>query len=830
MERIFMASFGKVLSVPFWIAVGAAALMLAYPARSGADRFSPLGTQQVLVIPMEFPTETSKLCPDTKLYCGTPAQLSAIGTPRHTATEWQTLFNNVPVSYYSHTTYGQTKMVFTVLNNPNTADGWWPAPHSFQSYSRNAGTPGGWEQWYVNKNTPATYAMFPDGVASVVRNICANPLLFAVCGSFPNFNRVILMTNFHSFGGQTWGNDVPISVPTGVKTTVAGLATLNITGSAVTEDTTDAGITVPLHELGHQLGNLSHYGDCSPVFSASSFNPTVPPGRIECLGNGWDIMGWSYDTVEMSAYTRVSQGWIKARNTVFENLYGTFSKTVNVNPLESTPSGTEPSAILLGYSASSWPSFVGYHVECRQAIGGDAANEYPSMTALGVENLADEGVLITNVHEGVVVDGSIFYPAHHVERRLSPSDELSTATLKPGDSFNNLNGLTIKFVKYVQTSSGTQCQVSVNNKPVFDPGAGKVQFAGYPRVAGGDQPRDSVSVAADIAVDNVLLPAAVVTNPPLVGPVWAGHQNLVSVRVHNRTPVAANKVTVGMTAQSPAVITDYCGMEEPPGPARSVVVNSIPAGTSVVVNLPWTTANGKTVAISAVAVGPSNRTAALSNFAYASIASDDLVAGEKVSLTLSESRACMMPETYHLLPAVQFSGWTVTASPETLNLSPGESQAVTIEVVPSPNAQAGDQVQVPIVVNKAMAMLPANDQAAPFAGIHYMVVGGITVFGRITSGPGTIDLNTPGQGRLNSPLTITGSIGPAAANAPITIEYRNPSGRLTTHVVLTDGNGAYTDTFTPAVTGNFTVQSWWPGDASHDASESSPATVTITGT
>lgn len=822
-----MKSLRKLLSVPAWLSICAVAMLLACPATSRADRFSPQGTQQVLVIPMEFPSETSKLCPDPTLYCGTPAQLAAFTAPRHTASEWGTLFNGVPPSYYSNSTYGETKMVFTVLTNPNTTDGWWPAPHSYQSYSRNAGTPGGWEQWYVNKNTPVTYALFPDGVASVVRNICANPLLFAVCGSFPNFNRVILMINAHSFGGQTWGNDVPIALPTGVKTTVAGLATLNITGSVITEDTNDWNLTVALHELGHQLGNLSHYGDCSPVFSASSFNPTVPSGQIQCLGYGWDIMGYSYDTVEMSAYTRTSQGWLKAANTVYENLYGSFTKTVNVNPLESTPSGTQASAILLGYSNDSWPSFVGYHVECRQAIGGDSVGEYPTMSALGVGSLADEGVLITNVHEGVVVDGQIFYPAHHVERRLSPTDELSTATLKPGDSFNNLNGLTIKFVKYVQTANGTQCQVTVTNKPVFTPGAGKIQFAGYPRVAGSDQPGDSVSVAADIALDNVLPPSLAVSNPPPVGPIWVGHQNLVSVRVHNLTPVAANKVTVGMTAHSPVAITDYCGMEEPPGPARSVVVNSIPANTSVVVGLPWMAGNGKAISISATAAGPANQTAALSNFAFETFAADNSGA-DVVSLTLTESAACMMPETYHALPAVQSPGWTVKVEAQTINLSPGQSQSVTIEVLPPTAAQAGTAVQIPILVNKTMAMtIPANQQPAPFAGVHYMAVGAMTIFGRVTGGPGTIELSTPGQGTVKSALTVSGSIGPADTNAPVTIEYRNPAGVLTTHVVVTHANGAYTDSFTPAVPGNFTVQSWWPGDATHSPIESSTETVVV---
>jgi hypothetical protein len=803
----------------------AAVLLAAAP--TFAKSFSPQGTQQVLVILLEFPTDKSKLCPNSKLPCGTPGQIAAIGKPRHTASEWQTLFNDVPASYWADTTYNQTKLVFTVLNNAETADGWWPAPHSFQDYARNGGS-GPWQQWYQNKNTPPTYAMVPDAVASVAQNICGNPLLFVVCGALPSFNRLIVMSNFHSFGGQTLGNGYQFQIATGTK-----LGNLTVTASAVTEDSTDAGITVPLHELGHQFGDLSHYGDCSWAFTVSSFNPTVPSGPIQCLGYGWDIMGFSYDLAQLSGYTRVSRGWIKPSSTVTLDLAGTFSKTVTLNPLEVPPTKNAPNVIRLPYSDPSWPTYTGYYVECREAIGSDANGAFPSIpcgayaTCVGGSPgaLADEGVLITNVHESS-------YPAHHVERPLSPSDQIETATLKPGDSFSS-GGLSVKFDGYVPDTSPAQCKVSVANnprKPIIPPPF--LQYGGYMSLDGPVQPGDSVSIATDIALNNLLAANSVISLPIPVTPVWVEHQNLLSVRVHNRTPAAAAKVSVAVSASQPAVITDLCDSAATSPTLATVVLPSVAAGSSAVAHFPWSPGNPDSVSISATATGPANQITASSSFAYQFHHLGNQAGGIASTFLVAENDRCMMPETYYVGPAVQIPGWQVSVVPQIVSLNPGESKPVSVEVVPPASAQAGQHAEIPIVVMMQMLMGPSGNQHGSMAsgnpaGLHYMTVGALSILARVTSGPGAIQLNVSDQGSVNFPLRVSGAITPADAASPITIEYRSPSGKTTTHVVVTNANGAYTDTFTPTQAGNWTVQSWWPGDSAHDPVESSISTIVV---
>ena len=123
----------------------------------------------------------------------------------------------------------------------------------------------------------------------------------------------------------------------------------------------------------------------------------------------------------------------------------------------------------------------------------------------------------------------------------------------------------------------------------------------------------------------------------------------------------------------------------------------------------------------------------------------------------------------------------------------------------------------------------SDDEPANFMEpyVHVMTVGSLTILARVTNGPGTIHLNAPDQRAVNSALGISGTITPSDAASPITIEYRPPSGQSITRIVQTDGNGAYTDTFTPTTLGTWKVQSWWPGDNAHDPVESSTRTIAV---
>jgi len=147
----------------------------------------------VLVIPVEFPTELKKQCPDPALPCFSPAWLASVGPPRHTPEEWATLLNTVATSYWEQSTYNETKFEFTVLNDPETADGWWPAPHSMQDYYRSP------SNWGPSTTSPPSYPMGIDVPSAIFSKICENPLLFEVCAVLPTYERFVVIVNQHEF-------------------------------------------------------------------------------------------------------------------------------------------------------------------------------------------------------------------------------------------------------------------------------------------------------------------------------------------------------------------------------------------------------------------------------------------------------------------------------------------------------------------------------------------------------------------------------------------------------------------------------------------------------
>ena len=806
---------------------------------------SPQGIQRVLVIPVEYPTTNP--CPNSNTNCPgvdpTKGWFSTVGAPRHSPAEWENLLNTVAKSYWQQTTYNQTDFQFTVLSNPNSADGWWSPPHSVQDYARNS--KGG--AWYQDNNNPPSYAYVPDVTASVAQSICSNPILVlaGVCNSLQTFNRLILITNVHSFGAQSLGNDYGLGIPTGTS-----LGTLTMSATWANEGSSDANIGAMLHELGHQMGELSHYGDCSHYFDYSSFNPILPgagytgdqyfvnppypPGTVECLNIGWDLMGLSNSFVQLSAYSRVSRGWIDPSTTLSYDLIagGPFSQNVTLYPLETS---TMPNVIRLSLGDLAWPEFLGYYVECREKIGGDVPSPFPPIS---VGTLNDEGLLITNVHEFSFSDKIFGAPAHHVERPLLPlPDKIGTATMKPGDTFSvPVLGLSVRFNGYTGGTIGAgpgACSVSIANlESLPPPPLRHIRFKGSVVLNQGlGQLKDSTSVPLDVGLNNrpVDVPLTAAGNPlPIpVEPPWVGHDNPVLVRVNNQSTGPVENVQVGVSMNQPAIITDVCGSGPAPPTLGTAVIPSIPSASSMLTSLDWTPRLPGSVSIDVTATGPGNQINTSSRFAYQFHHLNKLDKGMSTLLKLALALNCSTPETLFIVPAVQLPGWQVSVSPSSLSLNPGQNDMVNILVVPPPSAEVGDHAEIPIVVRKFEAMLPLESDSTGnppnlfmLPGVHLNTVGAFTILARMTGGPGSITLTIPRTGQANAPVPVSGSISPGLPNSPISIEYRSPSGHTLTHIVQTDAAGGYSDSIAPDEIGHWRVQSRWPGDNAHDPVES----------
>jgi len=68
-------------------------------------------------------------------------------------------------------------------------------------------------------------------------------------------------------------------------------------------------------------------------------------------------------------------------------------------------------------------------------------------------------------------------------------------------------------------------------------------------------------------------------------------------------------------------------------------------------------------------------------------------------------------------------------------------------------------------------------------------------------------------------LTVTsGNIQPAIPGAGVSVKYRNPDGSSVTHTANTNTDGAFTDSYTPTMTGVVKVSASYEGDPTHHAS------------
>src|ERR1700722_7778228 len=787
---------------------------------------SPLSTQKVLVLLMEFPLNDA--CANENEPCNVDPiwYEQSVLPPRHSPEEWSALLNSVASRWWSQATYGQGNWEFTVLRDPFTQDGWWPAAHSFQDYKLNDSI------WGPTKNSPPNgVQMVPDSVQSVVNTLCSdffNATLIIECGQLSQYHHVIVMPNFRSFGATT------VTGPFTIATTPAGPLVVSVTSA--NEDTNDQTVAAIMHELGHQVAEQSHYGDCSNYMTFTSFNPTLPGGPVECI-TGWDVMGQSPTFSDFSAYSKVSRGIFDLADVPsFDVISGPpFSRTYILNPVEVAPTPANPDLIRLSIGDLSWPQMAGYFVECRAQVGNDGPNPFPEIAG-PVRSIPQSGVLITNVHEFSTSDIP-GVPAYHVERPLNPDPTanggyISNAALQPGQSFNDpLLGVIVRFNSFLQLpGGGSQCSVSVAHDRVLPPLVQRsISFAGNFKNAVGLQQaglasaNGTGSIASDIAYNNTLAATSQVSsNLPIVAP-WVGHDNPLSVRVHNRSAGSIDSVKLAIKVSQPAVITDSCAMDMGNSPAMphqadthdgviAAVLNHIPAAGSAVANVDWVPAADQSVEVDAAATGPANQINARSRAAFQFHSPQYGGQGITSTFRIARGAMCTGSQSYFISAAVSLVNWNVQMSTNSVTLNPGEQADVSVHVTPI-HTSMGQWALIPITVLAPMQMLLDTSNIDPrtpsiiYPGIHLMSIGSMTILARVTNGPGVVTLGCarggpPPWGSNDSRgwgsgvsrrecgcsddgLGVAGSVIPAASGTPETVEYRSPAGIVFSSVAQT---------------------------------------------
>ena len=94
----------------------------------------------------------------------------------------------------------------------------------------------------------------------------------------------------------------------------------------------------------------------------------------------------------------------------------------------------------------------------------------------------------------------------------------------------------------------------------------------------------------------------------------------------------------------------------------------------------------------------------------------------------------------------------------------------------------------------------------------------------------SLSLNCPGKATQNMPFAVNGTLSPPVAGAQVKVTYTPPSGAKespTSHTAATDSGGSYSDSFTPDLKGNWTVQAQYAGDSSHQGATSAACPVTV---
>lgn len=818
-----------------WV-LGCVLLLAAAGARPASAAPSPLGPQKVIFIPINLGTTLDELCPYGQFAFGRPCPFDSQSAmvyqkPRHTAHEWDTLLNDYGRRYWQHATYGQAQVGFTVLENPNSADGWWKPPHAAQDYENNA-------NFYVDN---MFWGYVEDPARGAIDAICANPSPFYqyFCSILGQYDRIIVMTNKKARGGVTNSTDGIDTIT--VKTFTQGK--LAFTASLVNESYSDAdALSAMMHEFGHQLGIPVHYGDCAPWYT-----PKVQ-GVVECVGP-WDIMGDDTYWTQPTGYSRFNRGWIAAQTTLTYALLTQPFSTLNlIRPVEVAPNGV-PNLIRLATSVPNSINFYGYNLECRQRINGDEGL-YPQSVGI-----PEEGLLITSVHEGTNMPSLM-----HVVRPTFPPGFANFAALQPGESFTDAQrGLFIRLNGYAGSGPDALCDVEVDylappltgpivlwqNRVTPGPVSG---FGSYDIGWNHPLPTGAAGGPSGGAPTDALAQA----------PLWPGHNNVLFVRAHTTGTLPVEGVSLDVSITQPALFSSECGSpggeraHRPgaglhprrrahprhgagPGDGRQVELGPVDPVKAASASLDFRPHGGsigiQMVAPTDAARGRDASNLVASRFDYQFFTSRN-PQPQVTHFALSANDGCEADTSFRISPAVVPEGWTVSVSPEIAVLSPGKETAVTVVVRPPRGAQPGARADIGIAVQETMdtsSPVPTNDPNRPVDVSllkHTKLLGWMDIFAKVVGEPADVDLDCgpPGRpARPGEPILISGSITPAAANSTVLLEYAWPHGKET-RFVTTDSAGTFTDRFVPGRAGHGNgrarVQAFWPGDTTHAPAQS----------
>lgn len=668
----------------------------------------------------------------------------ALSTRLANCSDWVSLLNSETNQFYNRATFNQTNFQFETISG--------------------GGAPA--NGWLDLSLASSDYEFYRIGQAAID---LADPF-----ANFNNYNRVLVITSWPDFGGQgggPWwwkvneGAEATVTPAVGGPAAPSRLMTLANTNEWLAHsfgNPFDEAASVMAHELGHQLGAPTHYGDL-----------TFAPGVVRDTVSPWDIMGFSPTLNHFLGYVKTHRGWIPSGPrivTVGPPSGSPIDTTILLRPLESSTA----SAQVIRVPLSSSGPFVGYVIENRRQINGDEA-------------LPAQGVLLSAVNEA---PGNLF-PAYVMDDPSAPLD-LNQAPLEIGESFTDAgHNLTITAV----SDSGNNTNVRIQYAPpvtTFDP------FV----TPWGAPPWETPDIWIDSQrnmFDNYLYTDGS-GNPVGNGDdAWVDHDNRVHVRVHNAGGGAATNVRAQVFVNSPPGMGDA-------GPnwdfIGTIVYPTIAGGGDADGFVLWRPTVGAHTCIKVVLLDSPGELLTSNNLAQENVTHFDTSPGSPfnaVHLTSMVNNPFdkELPVRIHVRDVPY--GWAVTTEPSQMVLPPGGRHPVEITVHPSglpaheidgtpsnpasqdprkdcPPPVKWDREQLAKTNAIGFIGKPKVEAQMPFYDT-YVPIGGIDVWTQLTRRT-RLDCRVAGTQVIDTGLTtaLTNALDPKRARL---LPKRNPKQQLT---------------------------------------------------
>jgi len=699
-----------------------------------------------------------------------PDLVDMVKPPRHTASEYTAKFNASVKDYFYRVSFDQVNLSFHTISNPDSADGWFEAPHKL---------------WHYNQEATSGASIHQDGV----------DLAYSTIGdSLADYDILLVIHNiqFYPMGYSiVFADGLPaqmqyVNVTTSGKTFTIGLAT-------AAEGTTNEELFMVIgHELGH-VHSLRHVemGDYDLMAKCDQFNHF----------GGWSKLwaGWEPGITEMPC------------------VQGPCEITTTLTPLEHKGNNI----LRIPYVENP---FVGYFVECRSKVNHDENIPKEGVLITHIDTITSPHLAASLMlpHGDGNVDNAALSPGEYfldVPRELMIKYEADEGT----------NGCRVKVVRGLVTApdpsirNGEEVLTSASNiqhvsrdiwmdspKNGYD-----VYPAGYMVLTGGkwipvgagdpfwvgheNRIRFAVTnsgygVAENIQV-NVYVDQSVVIKTPGIACLpqrWIGGQTLVGTVTIDRLEMGEYYFgyvpwtpELNTLAKVTVAIDDY--------PDELTEVNN----TAYENYLP--------------AFSISNSSQFLEASEKKEFLASDITLTETISVQADEN--CPTPSSFILkkfeVKPIAKKDWVIELLPEQAIIDPGMQSEVRLLSTPPDTAKPGDCREVGFNV---IALMDDIYVPVDSVGFKHCVVE-----------LSQLNCSTPSEPlEMGSSVQVKGELTPLVKRASIALEFTSPDGETYLQNALIEKDGTYQSEYLPELSGEWKVQAFWQGNDRSAPAESEP--------